>query len=455
MNWKLSRRHLLRTAWSGGAAAVGGLPLLDRLARANGPEHPELYYVFAYFSGGWDVLVSLDPRDPATFTSEIVPSTFIEPAYDQLQNSDGQLVRTANHTFGPFIGELARHSDKLAVLNGMSMETLTHEAGRRRFLTGKAPSGLQARGSSASSWLTAHHGNEQPIPNLAIRVESYNVDQPTFATALKANAVPDLLRALRPSDPGMPTRLAEQLDQLMSQTAACPVQRESAAWQSAEGSRTKARAMAFGGLDALFDFQARTPEMEAVRAHYGIPGGNAGLRSPEAQAAMAAQAIKGGVSRCVSIQATSGLDTHYQEWAIDQGPRQQQGFDAVARLIDDLATSPYRGTGESWLDHTVIVGFSEFSRTALLNQRGGRDHSLTNSCFILGPGIRPGTYGASSDVGMAPLAVDLETGRPDPGGETIRPEHVIRTLMANAGIAGDPADLRVSPYSALQRSLTI
>ncbi len=452
MNFKLSRRHLLRSsALLGGGAVLGGLPVLERLARANGPERPDLYYVFAYFSGGWDVLLSLDPRDPAQFTYDNIPDTFIEPAYDQLQNSDGQLIRAANHTFGPYIGELARHSDKMAVLNGMSMETLTHEAGRRRFLTGKPPSGLQARGSSASSVLTAHHGNQQPIPNLAIRVESYNVDQPTFATALKANAVPDLLRALRPSQPVMPDRLGQQLDQLMSQTAQCPVQLQSPAWQSSEGSRIKARDMAFGGLDSLFDFQARTPEMEAIRAQYNIPGGSAGLQSPEAQAAMAAQAIKGGVSRCVSIQATSGLDTHYQEWAIDQGPRQMRGFDAIARLVDDLASSPYPG-GDSWLDHTVIVGFSEFSRTALLNQRGGRDHSLTNSCFVIGSGIKAGTYGASSDVGMSPLAIDPATGRPDPGGETIRPEYVIMTLLANAGVEGDPADLRVPPYAAIQRT---
>ena len=44
-------------------------------------------------------------------------------------------------------------AQKICVVRGMSMETLTHEAGRRRFITGKPPSGLLARGSSGATWL--------------------------------------------------------------------------------------------------------------------------------------------------------------------------------------------------------------------------------------------------------------------------------------------------------------
>lgn len=445
-----TRRDLLkRTLWAGGSlAAFGGLQTVSRLAHAASGE--ELHYVFCYFSGGWDILVGLDPRDPAVFNGENLRNTRIQPAYELLQNSDGQLVQAGGLTFGPFIGELANFANRIAVVRGMSMETLTHEAGRRRFLTGKPPSGLQARGSSTSTYLAANFGRAQPIPNLSLQVESYNVDNPNYATALRANGVPDLIRALRPSNPALGDHQAEQLDHLLAQVAKCDSSEASSVWQVAEASRLKAREMVNGRLDRLFDFNAPGDAMAQIRAHYGIPAGNAGLGSPEAQAAMAAQAIKGGVSRVVSIQVAGGLDTHFNEWARDQGPRQRQGFNAVARLIDDLSRSQYRDTSESWLDHTVIVGFSEFSRTPMLNARDGRDHSLTNACFLAGGGIKGGqVVGRSSDVGMEPMAINLSNGRPDPGGEVIRPEHILQTLLHQAGLSGDVADLRVGSIPAL------
>ena len=445
----LTRRSLLKRSLmaGGGLAAFSGASALSRLASAQSAQ--DLYYIFAYFSGGWDILLSLDPRDPTIFTTENSRTTRIQPAYELLEGSDGQLVRAGGLTFGPYIGDLALHADKVAVIRGMSMETLTHEAGRRRFITGKPPSGLQARGSSAATWLAARLGQGEPIPNLALRVESYNVDQPNFATALSANGVADLIRALRPSNPALGGRQSDQLDHLLKTVARCDAASKSRTWQAAETGRQKAREMTIGNLDALFDFTK--PALAAVRAHYGIPAGNAGLGSPEAQAAMAVQAIKGGVSRVVSVQVASGLDTHFNEWADVQGPRQAQGFNAVARMIEDLEATEYRDSGDSWLDHTVIVGFSEFSRTAMLNAREGRDHSLTNACFVTGAGIQGGVaIGQSSDVGMEPMSADLATGRLDPGGEVPRPEHVIRTLMVNAGVTADDADLRVGPIDAIR-----
>jgi uncharacterized protein (DUF1501 family) len=426
----------------GGGAAVGRW-FTPAVARAQAAE--DLYFVFAYFSGGWDILLGLDPRDPGQFPDDEFRQTRIQPGYGQIAGSP-DLVRVGDRAFGPYIGEMARHADRLAVVNGLSMETLTHETGRRRFLTGKQPAGLQARGSSASTWLAAQYGDELPIPNLSLRVEAYNTDLPSFASALRANSGTDLVDALSPE--GTALALRDEVAALHAAEGDCPKARSSAAWTTAEAGRQKAVEMVDSRLDQLFALGANTPQMEALRDRYGIAD-RGSLSSPEAQAAIAAQALKGGVSRCVSIQATSGLDTHFQNWATDQGPLQQRGFDSVARLVDDLAASPYGDGGDSWLDHTIILGFSEFSRTPLLNERGGRDHSLTNSCFLIGGGLRAGTYGASSDFGMEPTAVDLATGRPDPGGEVLRPEHVITTLLHRVGVTNDPADLRAAPIAPL------
>jgi len=408
------------------------------------------FYVFAYFAGGWDTLLGLDPRDPIAFNEDNLASTRIQPAYDLIAGAD--LVRTSDGTmFGPFIGSLADHWEKLAVVRGMSMETLTHEVGRRRFLTGKAPSGLTARGSSAATWLASVLGAEESIPNLTVRVESYNRDQPSYANGLSVDSVPDLIEVLRAADPALTSFESEALNDLLSSAAECEVAQRSELWQVAEAARVRAEFTVAEGYADLFAFQADTPEMQAIRAHYGIGAGVAALRAPEAQAAMAGQAIMSGISRVVSFEAASGLDTHFDNWSTDQGPSQQRGFDAVARLVEDLAAHEYLSSGNSWLDYTTIVGFSEFGRTAMLNTNEGRDHSLTNSCFLLGGRVRgQQIIGASSDVGMSPVGVDLATGaRMSAGGEVVRPEHVIQALFRDAGIEGDPADLRVDPLSAL------
>ncbi|MCA9546528.1 MAG: DUF1501 domain-containing protein, partial [Myxococcales bacterium] len=429
----LTRRALLRGALiaGGGAAAyAGGLHSFGRLAQAQRfePDGPDRYYVFCYFRGGWDVLLSLDPRDPVQFNDGRIRTTLIQPGYDRVEKPDANLVRVGEHSFGPYIGDLARrHMNRLAVIRGMSMDTLTHEAGRRRFLTGKPPAGLAARGSNGSTWLAAQLGERHPIPQLSVDVESYNKGLPNFASSLRVNNVADLLRALRPSEPRLAPRARELVDHRLAEAAACSRGQASESWGTAENARLKAREMVLGGYADRFDFNTNTPEMVALKAHYGINRVDA---SPEVQAALAAQALTSGVARVVSIQMAAGnLDTHFDEWETDQGPIQERGFNAVARLVEDLGSREYRRSGRSWLDHTTIVGFSEFSRTPMLNDRGGRDHHLGNSCFLLGGGVKGNqVIGRSSDVGMAPQPVDLQTGRPDPEGEVVRPEHVLQAL---------------------------
>lgn len=453
------RRFLLGSLAAGsGLASLGGLSPLMQLARAGigSPEAADRYFVFCYFSGGWDVLLSLDPRDPADFHGGNVKKTLIDPGYGLIEDYDTTLLTTPQgHTLGPFMGDLFGHMDKLAIVRGMSMETLTHEVGRRRFLTGKPPSGLIARGSSAATWLASQLGSNDPIPNLAMGVESYNADQPNFASALKVSTVSDLIRALRASDPALLPIERQQIGELLARTAQCPHALASPFWQNAEDSRGRAQDMVAQKLDTLFDFMADTPEMEALRTHYQITSANQAQSSSLAQAALASQAIKGGVSRVVSIQVARGLDTHYDEWADDQGPTQMGGFNAVARLIEDLSEADYGTTGTKWIDHTTIIGFSEFCRGSMINANNGRDHSLTNACFLAGAGIQGGqVIGRSSDIGMTPTPTNLATGVWDPdGGTIIKPEHIIQALLYDVGVYtspdDDPADLRVAPLKAL------
>ena len=101
-------------------------------------------------------------------------------------------------------------------------------------------------------------------------------------------------------------------------------------WQQAEESRGRSQDMVAAQFDSLFDFMANTEAMGTLRDHYGITSNNQAQSSPQAQAAVAAQALKGGVSRVVTISVSDNLDTHYEEWATDQGPRQMEGMNGTA-----------------------------------------------------------------------------------------------------------------------------
>jgi len=454
---ELHRRDFLRGTLAAGAglATLGGLDPLQQLSYAQqmNPDAPDRYYIFCYFSGGWDVLLGLDPRDPREFPSETesIRNTRIQPGYETLQLADADIVRVNEEiAFGPFIGALRGHADKMAIIRGMNMESVAHEGGRRRFLTGKPPSGTLARGSSGATWLAGRFGGGELVPNLSLRVESYNKEMPNFATALRVNAVPDLLRALRPAEPLLSPRQRRQLGLSLVDAANCPEAKASGTWQKAEYTRQKARQMVSEGIDSLFDFGSQSQTMRDLRQRYGFNQVN---NSPGVSAALAAKAIMSGVSRCVSVNIVGGLDSHQgTEWTQQQGPRQQSGFDAIATMVDELATTEHPDGQGTWLERTYIVGFSEFSRTPLLNASGGRDHHITNSCFVMGGKVRGGQIiGASTDVGMEAPLVDRSTGQVSPEGEIIKPEHVWRTLFDEVGIDDSP-DLRVQRLETLLQS---
>jgi uncharacterized protein (DUF1501 family) len=467
----MTRRNLLRQGlFAGlGTAAFGGSALWSSLSHALQPATPaatlsDRYFLFVYFAGGWDMLLSTDPRDPVQFNEGNASKTQILPGYDKLKvgtaaSNQPQVVATSDGgttLLGPYFGQMIGQfkKNRVALVRGMSMDTVTHEVGRRRYLTGKPPSGLLARGSSGATWLSTLLGAEQLVPNLAVRCESYNVDQPNFATGMKVSSVGDLTRALKASASSLNAKNLQMVDAFLAQEAACPSAAGRGTWSTAEASRLKARQMASAGLDKLFEFQAKTAEMEQLRGFYGIPANDVALAGLPAQAAMAVTALTGGLSRVVSVTLTDSLDTHFEDWTTAQGPRQQAGFDLVAKMIDDLAARPFAAKpGTSWLDHTTVVCFSEFTRSPNLNANTGRDHHLTNVCVLAGAGIQGGRIvGASSDVAMAPQPVNLLTGKVDPGGEILKPEHIYMALLSQLGVQGDPYDLRVDPLKALLKA---
>jgi uncharacterized protein (DUF1501 family) len=451
----IGRRSFLKAAAGfAGATLLGGMSF-RAFAQATNLAPADRCFVFAYFQGGWDQLLGLDPRDPTVFTPDRLSETRILPAYDLIADATFPSMPVTPATrpgaepsrisFGPAIGRLAEHYDLMAVIRGINMTTLAHEEGYRYFLTGKHPIAGAARGSSAATEIVGQMKPAVPIPSVAYNIESYNDRHPGSANALRVSRSNDLLLTLSPSPTALDSELEKQLVDFRGQPITC----DQAAYDSRgltssyRGSRDQMQLVLSQRLDTAFRFER--PENAAVRAAYGLPAFGPYDMSA-GRAALAATALKRGISQCVSITITGGLDTHFGPQRT-QADNQRAGWNALGDLVTDLRSSPHPAGG-NFMDHTTIMVFSEFSRTPLLNSTSGRDHHLSSSCLLMGAGIKHNVvFGKSGDVGMSPGVVDYKTGLPDPSGRNIFPEEVIATVLASAGLDYSPT--RTDPIRAL------
>lgn len=442
----MHRRTFLKSLGLGTSA----LALTSLVGPRNAWAAPDRSFVFAYFRGGWDTLMSLDPRDPGVFTEARKNETRIELGWDKLPATYARsIIKPAgsNIDFGPVMSGISRHYDKMCVVRGLSMDTVAHEVGRRYFTTGLPPSGTQATGSAIATRIAAQQGDHSPFPNLVMRAETYNEGLPSYASGLTVNSVTDLLISLTDL-PGSPSATVRgPLDAFRSARAKCDptLLDKHGLLERLQNSQIKARELVQSGLADKFQFTNQTDaEMQGIQQRYGISD----LDEPQAQAAVAFQALKYELAQCVTVQLADNLDSHDQAWEDDHPDQLFTGFSALGQLVDDLASTQDTSRGGSLLDNTTILAFSEFGRTALINGRGGRDHSLTSSCMLLGAGV-PGNrvVGASGDVGMPPRTVDAITGVADDSGVMVTPTLVAASLMQSAGY--DVARLRTDGLPCL------
>lgn len=457
----LTRRSFL-SALGMAAGGVAFSNLFPTRAFAAGDPLKSRRFVFAYFEGGWDLLLGLDPRSPTTTNAA---QHKIEPAYDRLAYQFASRgVQTAGAlSFGPAVPQpMLQLASECSIINGIVMDTAAHEVGRRYFITGRFPRGLQAVGSSTGAEIVAQAGESSPIPHMAVGMEAYSTGLPPFAAPLMVNSLSDLFVALRPLatlDPEIRAAVEAYQDQPVSCEAG-QLNRDGLVTQlrkSVESSRGYLAAQ----LDQIFDVTRTDAEMTALRQLYSTDAAQGDVGAPELLALIAGQAIKAKVSQCVSVRVAQTLDTH-ADWANDHAPRLERGFRALAALIQDLKNTPSTDSpGKSMLDETTILAFSEFGRTPLFNNIQGRDHFLGNSVLVAGAGVKGGiTIGRSAEVGMMPVHTDLSSGagvesptqqQLDSGEvEILTPKHVLATLLESANL--DSEYLRTKPIAGLIQS---
>jgi uncharacterized protein (DUF1501 family) len=134
----------------------------------------------------------------------------------------------------------------------------------------------------------------------------------------------------------------------------------------------------------------------------------------------------------VMLNTRLGWDTH--DTNTDQAGFHETTFAGLTQLLDGLAARPGRDAGSTMLDDTVVVCFSEFSRTPKLNANLGKDHWPVTSAMVIGAGVKGGrAYGATTDsVESAPI--DFATGALSASGRTLMSNHFVAGVLKACGV---------------------
>jgi uncharacterized protein (DUF1501 family) len=436
---------------------TGGLLLRNTpLGSAHAQSTEPKFLLLVYFSGGWDQLLSLDPRNATLPQYQRVggarPTSGIEPAYVQtaaetpfvdtvMTATGGSGVQArGNLTFGPAVPDtMLAHASDLCIVRGMNMDTLTHEVGRRYLLTGKFPRGLAASGSSLNTVVSAQTGAPGDIPNVSIGTESYNEGLLAAASAIRVASYRDMLTVMQPQAGAVLPAASENAVRAFEDANDTCEQHGydlSGIVTAFKDSRSMARQLAQPAKATLFDFKFPVPAALTdlfTAFNLNVSGD---LNTVRGRAAVAGQAIVNGVSNVISVELANGLDDHFDLFS-QQAVSQRDGWDALGRLITYLKGRTVPGSTKNFWECTSLMVFSEFSRTPLINTREGRDHHLTSSCLLAGPGIRGNTvFGASSNNGMQVQKWNFATGAVDAtAGAVIRPADVHATLLDSMGLS--------------------
>ncbi len=407
----MNRRDLLKYTGAAGALSMlpTGKPASAGLRIAGAPRR--LLLVCA--QGGWDTTYALDPKQQSARCD--VPAGAVQQfgALDVFTAASRPNVTTF----------FTRYAPMTAVVRGISVLSVAHRECLKRMATG-----TRSETNADMGALIAHDlGNSLPLPYLILGDTAFT--GPYAVSAGRVGATNQIIALLDPAA-AYPSN---------GRTAFAPTDPEKAIlarYASASVDRVRATRGATGyNRRRTADFIEsidRGKRLEAVRAGFGARGRTLAL---DAQIDLALDALQGDISQAVMLNTRLGWDTH--DANTDQAGFHETTFAGLTRLLDGLAARPGQQAGTKMIDDTVVVCFSEFSRTPKLNAQLGKDHWPVTSAMVMGAGVRGGrAYGATS-AGVESLPIDFATGRASAGGRVLTFSHFVGGVLSLCGV--DPS----------------
>lgn len=442
----MKRRTFLKVlGGAGAAAAAAGTPIFPAFA---GPEiAQDEYFIFIHASGAWDVTLGLDPRnekvgiiDPATSGARgtIDPAPIRRWVDDTAAPIDGgliyngpsfQLVRPEGNSplvFGPAIGDMLKHAARMTVINGVAMNTVSHQDGTAFSASGRHLAGNKAAASSIDTMMADATGLNQLLPALSVNFpSSYVAGADRRAVPLSVTSIGAVGSSLIRSGLYDTAAQRDAVNVVLSQEA------RALAGMSAEPDVMNGFALQLEGLrrmnqQSLLDIFT-TSKLQAAYPNFRFTDNGAVVN-----AAFAVEALTRNIVRSVGFSFGS-FDTHFTNYR-QQPLTQQRLFDMLATLLDYLDARPHpTKPGDKLADHTHIMVFSDFCRTPQINLNSGRDHYPNNSTLIVSPRFKGNFVIGSSDPEQL---LPTPSRKFSDGTRAISPPDVLATFVSAFG--GDP-----------------
>jgi uncharacterized protein (DUF1501 family) len=403
----MNRRDLFK--YTGAAAALGMLSPVRKLVSAEGTAAPKRL-VMVLAQGGWDTTYALDPK---------VQSAKVDVPVGAVRRF-GNLDIFADASRPNVTAFFTKYASISAVVRGISVSSVAHQECIKRMSTG-----TRNETNPDLAAIVAHdNGNALPLPYLILGDTAFTGEY--AGSAGRVGSTNQIIALLDPA----------QAYQTNGRTPLATTNAEDAILQryaNATADRMKATRGALGynrkRVDDFVESIRRGKALQGVRAGFGTRGRILALTN---QVELALDALQQDISQAVMLNTRLGWDTH--DTNTDQAGFHETTFAGLMQLLDGLATRPGRAAGSTMLDDTVVVCYSEFSRTPKLNSALGKDHWPVTSALVCGAGIKGGRgYGASTD-GVEADVVNFSTGARDPNGMTLMSNHFCAGVLKACGI---------------------
>lgn len=435
----MNRRSFIQSIVGGSAAAALGTPLFRAFA---GPEvSSDEYFIFIHAQGAWDITVGLDPRNQraglvepgSTATIDINPLkkwVSLSTPLDGVNASSGysfELVRPPSGplVFGPGIGDLIRHYDRLTVVNGIAMNTVSHQDGTAFSSTGRHLAGTKTAGPSIDTMMANSFGLGQLLPAVSINYPSSFVGQglDRRAVPLTISGVGTLAASLRRSALYESAAARDGVTALLSREA------QDLASMSANPDVMNGMYLQYEGLRRMNGENLINLFTDSyLRGKYTSFAYS--TMSASVNAAFTLESLARNATRCVSF-AYGSFDTHFTNYR-NQPLLQQNLFDMIAIMLDYLDVMPHpTKPADKLSEHTHILVVSDFCRTPNINAALGRDHYPNNSSLIISPRFRGNmSFGQSDPEQLLSLpAKTFADGR-----RPVTPPDVLASMVSAMGI---------------------
>ena len=382
---EITRRNLLVGTTAAAATTAGVLGIRNRATAASERGTKNLILVFA--SGGWDTTYALDPKPG--LSSIDAPEGDIEELNGIPVFTDP--TRPATRAF------FEAHGALTTVVNGLTVQSITHTDCYKRVLTGTPSDTAPDIGA-----ITAYeNGRDLPAPYLVLGRTSFTGDYASLAaragTANQIGTLLDPVRAFPPESGDFTPRFAPDMEEseLIRQHVLARAERV----KTVRGAMGKNASRYQDFIDSL----ARGDELAAA-AEFGDFSYTIDLG---VQSQIALDVLEQDISRVIQMEL-GGFDTHTLN--MQQATLQDTFFAGLSALIDELSIRDGAEAGNKLIDETVVLVVSEMGRTPLLNDAQGKDHWPVTSALVIGGGSSGGRALGATDDDLLSRTVDMQTG---------------------------------------------